>query len=136
MKKIWLCLIIAVCSWTAFAQDMTLPVKIVSYQISRRQTSALYERAEIIISDETQSWQIILYRKDGTDPEQILLEKFDDIGNHIGVFRTITIKEGNKTSGSELFAYLPVFEGNNIRIDLCDKRTEGVKRRLIVSVAL
>ena len=73
-----------------------------------------------------------MYRKDGAGPERIKLEKFDDIGHNNGVFRTVIIQEVAGTSGSNLFAYMPVFEGNKIRVDLCDTKTEGVKRRIIL----
>jgi hypothetical protein len=114
------------------AEPLSVPVKIVSYLISRKQTAAQYEKADLIIDDETQSWEIILYRKDGKDPEHIKLETFDDIGQNNGVFRTITIREGSATSGSDLFAYMPVFSNGKIQVDLCNTRTEGVRRRLIL----
>jgi hypothetical protein len=114
------------------AEPLSIPVTITSYLISRRQTAVQYEKAELIIDDETQSWEIVLYRKDGKDPEHIKLEKFEDIGRDNGVFRTITIKEGSTTSGSNLFAYMPVFTDGKIQVDLCDTRTEGVRRRLIL----
>jgi hypothetical protein len=116
------------------AEPLSVPVKIVSYLISRRQTAAQYERADLVIDDETQSWEIILYRKDGKNPEHIKLEKFDDIGHDNGVFRSITIQEGATTSGSNLFAYMPVFDKGKIQVDLCDTRTEGVRRRLILEL--
>jgi hypothetical protein len=116
------------------AEPLSVPVKITSYLISRRQTAVQYEKADLVIDDETQSWEIILYRKDGKDPEHIKLEKFDDIGHNTGVFRTITILEGGKTSGSNLFAYMPVFDNGKIQIDLCDTKTEGVRRRLILEM--
>jgi hypothetical protein len=132
MKKLLFFVVFGICSWMAFAQPTPITFKISSYLISRRQTAAQYEKVELIIDDEAQSWEIILYRKDGAEPEHIKLEKFDDIGHKNGVFRTITIQEKAGTSGSGLFAYMPVFEGNKIRVDLCDTRTEGVKRRLIM----
>jgi hypothetical protein len=116
------------------AEPLSIPVKITSYLISRRQTAAQYEKADLIIDDETQSWEIILYRKDGTDSDHIKLQQFDDIGNNNGVFRTITIQESSKTSGSNLFAYMPVFTDGKIQVDLCDVKTEGVRRRLILEL--
>jgi hypothetical protein len=132
MKKLLFVVVFGICSWTVFAQPAPITFKVVSYLISRRQTAPQYEKAELIVDDENQSWEIILYRKDGAEPEHIKLEKFDTIGRNNGVFRTVTIREAAGTSGSGLFAYMPVFEGNKIRVDLCDTRTEGVKRRLIM----
>jgi hypothetical protein len=134
MKKHLFFLALVLCSWTVMAEPLSVPVKITSYLISRRQTAAQYEKADLIIDDETQSWEIVLYRKDGKDPEHIKLENFEDIGRDNGVFRAITIQEGSTTSGSNLFAYMPVFTGGKIRVDLCDTRTEGVKRRLILEL--
>jgi hypothetical protein len=133
MKKLVFLLIFGICALVLFTQPEGIPFKVFSYQISTRQLASQYTKAELIISDETQSWEIILYRKDGKNSEHIKLEQFDDINqkNH-GVFRNVTIVEAAGTSGSNLFAYMPVFEGNKIRVDLCDKRTEGVKRRLII----
>ncbi|GHV84825.1 hypothetical protein AGMMS50230_04330 [Spirochaetia bacterium] len=130
MKKLIFVVVFGICSWAAFAQAITF--KVASYQISRRQAAPQYTKAELVVNDNDQSWEIILYRKDGAVPERIKLEKFDDIGHNLGVFRTITIQEAAGTSGSNLFAYMPVFDGNKIRVDLCDTRTEGVKRRLII----
>jgi hypothetical protein len=130
MKKLVMFVILGICAGAAFAQP--IPFTVSSYQISRRQTAPQYTRAELIVNDESQSWEIILYRKDGVGPERIKLEKFDDIGHNNGVFRTVIIQEAAGTSGSNLFAYMPVFEGNKIRVDLCDTKTEGVKRRLIL----
>ena len=132
MKKLLLILVCSICGLAVFAQPDAIPFKVFSYQISTRQTATQYTKAELIINDETQSWEIVLYRKDGKNTERIKLETFDDIGHNNGVFRTVTIMEAAGTSGSNLFAYMPVFEGNRIRVDLCDKRTEGVKRRLIM----
>ena len=133
MKKLFLFVIFCVCGLAVFAQSDAIAFKVFSYQISTRQTASQYARAELIINDENQSWEIILYRKDGKNSEHIKLEQFNEINskNH-GVFKTVTIMEAAGTSGSNLFAYMPVFEGNRIRVDLCDKRTEGVKRRLIM----
>jgi hypothetical protein len=114
------------------AEPLSVSVKITSYLISRRQTATQYEKADLIVDDETRSWEIVLYRKDGKDPEHIKLEKFEDTGNDNGVFRTITIQEGSKTSGSNLFAYMPVFADGKIQVDLCDTKTEGVRRRIIL----
>ncbi|MDR1505735.1 MAG: hypothetical protein LBI67_01395 [Treponema sp.] len=134
MKKIAFFAVCVLCSWAAVAEPLSVPVKIASYLISRRQTAAQYEKADLVIDDETQSWEIVLYRKDGADNERIKLEKFEDIGNNNGVFRTITIQENSKTSGSGLFAYMPVFNNGKIQVDLCDTRTEGVRRRLILEL--
>ncbi|MDR1931079.1 MAG: hypothetical protein LBQ44_10705 [Treponema sp.] len=132
MKRIVFCLILGICTYIqAFAEP--IPVKIVSYLIGRRETAAQYLRGELIINDEEQSWEIVLYKKNNADPERIKLEKFDDIGRNIGVFRSITVREASGTLGSNLFAYMPAFEDNKIRVDLCDTRTEGVKRRLVIS---
>lgn len=132
MKKLFLIIGVCIFGLTVFAQSEAISFKVFSYQISTRQTANQYTKAELLINDENQSWEIILYRKDGKNSERIKLEKFDDIGRNNGVFRTVTIMEAAGTSGSNLFAYMPVFDGNKIRIDLCDKRTEGVKRRLIM----
>jgi hypothetical protein len=134
MRKQLFFLAFVLCSWTIMAEPLSVPVKITSYLISRRQTAAQYEKADLIIDDETQSWEIVLYRKDGTDPEHIKLEKFEATGRDNGVFRTITIQEGSTTSGSNLFAYMPVFTDGKIQVDLCDTRTEGVRRRLILEL--
>jgi hypothetical protein len=131
MKRFIFIVFFGISVGAAFAQS-AIPFKVSSYLISRRQTSGQYVRAELLVNDETQSWEITLYRKDGAGPERIKLEKFDDIGGNKGVFRTITIQDSSGASGSGLFAYMPVFEGSKIRIDLCDTRTEGVKRRLIL----
>ena len=139
MKKLFFLLVFGVCALVLFTQSEGIPFKVFSYQISTRQTANQYSKAELIITEtiETQSnpinWEIILHRKDGKNSEHIKLEQLDDINqkNH-GVFRNVTIIEAAGTSGSNLFAYIPAFEGNRIRVDLCDKRTEGVKRRLIM----
>ena len=132
MKKLFLITFLGIFGLVIFSQSEGIPFKVFSYQISTRQTASQYTKAELLISDETQSWEIILYRKDGKKEEHIKLEQFDDIGRNNGVFRTVTITEAAGVSGSNLFAYMPVFEGSRIRVDLCDKRTEGVKRRLIM----
>jgi hypothetical protein len=132
VKRAFFFLSFILCSWIITAEPLSVPVKITSYLISRKQTVAQYEKADLIIDDESQSWEIVLYRKDGADSERIKLEKFDDAGN--GVFRTVIIEEGSKTSGSNLFAYMPVFDDGKIQIDLCDTRTEGVRRRLILEL--
>jgi hypothetical protein len=132
MKKLFLLCIAGFLAGAVFAQSDAIPFKVSSYQISRRQTAAQYTKAELFVNDETQSWEIVLYRKDGKGPERIKLEKFDDIGQNNGVFRTITIQDSSGATGGGLFAYMPVFEGNKIRVDLCDTKTEGVKRRLIL----
>jgi len=132
MKKLYFLIVFVMCGSAVFAQSQAITFKVALYQISRKQIASQYTRAELIIDDENQSWEIVLYRKDGAKPERIKLEKFDDIGRDLGVFRTVTIMEAAGTSGSSLFAHMPVFEGNKIRVDLCDTRTEGVKRRLIM----
>ena len=132
MKKLFFIVVLGIFGLTVFTQTEPIPFKVFSYQISTRQTASQYSKAELIIDDETQSWEIILYRKDGKNSERIKLEEFDDIGRGKGVFRTVTITEGSGTLGSNLFAHMPLFEGNRIRVDFCDKRTEGVKRRLII----
>jgi len=132
MKKLYFLIVFVICGLTAFAQSQAIPFKVATYQISRRQLASQYTKAELIIDDEKQSWEIILYRKDNAKPEYIKLEKFDDIGRDVGVFRTVTIMEAAGTSGGNLFAHMPVFDGNKITVDLCDTRTEGVRRRLII----
>lgn len=132
MKKTFLAAIFLICGFALFSAAEGIPFKVFSYQISTRQTANQYTKAELIINDETMSWDIVLYRKDGKEAEHILLEQFDDIGHNLGVFRTVTIIEAAGKSGSNLFAYMPIFEGSRIRVDLCDKRTEGTKRRLIM----
>ncbi|MCL1814199.1 MAG: hypothetical protein FWG27_00030 [Treponema sp.] len=132
MKKLVFLVIFGICGLAAFAQSETIPFKITSYQISRRQLANQYSRAEVIVDYEAMTWEIILYRKDGGNPERIKLEKFDDIGRNNVVFRAVTIVEAAGTSGSNLFAYLPKNDDNVQRVDLCDNRTEGVKRRLVM----
>ena len=132
MKKLIFLIVFGICGLMVFTQTDAIPFKVSSYQISTRQTASQYTKAELLIDDETQSWEIILYRKDGKNNEHIKLEQFNDIGRNKGVFRTVTITEGAGVSGSNLFAHMPVFEGTKIRVDLCDKKTEGVKRRLIM----
>ena len=132
MKKLIFIVIFCIFGLSVFTLPEAIPFKVSSYQISTRQTAAQYTKADLLVDDETQSWEIILHRKDGKTSERIKLEQYDDIGRGKGVFRTVTIIEGAGTSGSNLFAHMPVFDGNKIRVDLCDKRTEGVKRRLIM----
>ena len=132
MKKLFLITILGICGLVIFSQNEGIPFKVFSYQISTRQTANQYTKADLLIDDETMSWEIVLHRKDGKASESIKLEQYDDIGHNNGVFRTVTIKEAAGVSGSNLFAYMPVFEGNRIRVDLCDKKTEGTKRRLIM----
>jgi hypothetical protein len=112
-----------------------IPVKVNSYQISGTQSASLYEKAELIINDENQFWEIILYRKGG-DREIIKMETFDDIGKDLAVFRTITIQEGGRPAyiARDLFAYMPVFNSGKIQIDLCNAKTEGVRRRIILAL--
>jgi len=131
MKKLFF-IAISLCGFIAFAQSEAIAFKVFSYQISTRQTANQYSQAELVINDDSQSWEIILHRKDGKTSERIKLEQFDDIGKNKGVFRTVTITDASGVSGSNLFAHMPLFDGNKIRVDLCDKRTEGVKRRLII----
>jgi hypothetical protein len=134
MKKVFFLLFFGICAYVqAFAQP--IPVKVVSYLIGRRETAAQYERGELIINDETQSWEIILYKKTGgpDSGERILMKNFADIGNGNAVFRSITITEGSKSTGADLFAYFPVFKDGKIQIDLCDNKTERTRRRLIIS---
>ena len=131
MKKL-IIIVFLVCGLVLFSAADAIPFKVFSYQISTRQLASQYTKAELNINDETMSWEIILIRKDGKASESIKLEQFDDIGRNNGVFRTVTITEAAGVSGSNLFAYMPVFDGNRIRVDLCDKRTEGTKRRLIM----
>lgn len=131
MKKVSI-FVLLICGLVLFSAAESIAFNVFSYQISTRQTANQYTKAELIINDETMSWDIVLHRKDGKESEHILLEQFDDIGRNNGVFRAVTIKEAAGISGSNLFAYMPVFEGNKIRVDLCDKRTEGTKRRLIM----
>ncbi|MDR2210838.1 MAG: hypothetical protein LBO65_05135 [Spirochaetaceae bacterium] len=131
MKKLILLLVLGFFTWTGFAQSAPIVFKVASYQISRRQTANQYTKAELLVDDENQTWEIVLYRKDGAEPEHIKLENFTFLGGH-GVFRTVIIREASGTSGSNLFAYMPAYEGNKIRIDLCDIRTEGARRRLII----
>ena len=131
MKKLVFLIVFGIIGLVVFTQTAGIPFKVESYQISTRQTARFYSKAELIINDEAQTWEIILHRVEG-NIERIKLEQFDDIGRNIGVFRTVIIQEAAGTSGSNLFAYMPVFEGNKIRVDLCDKRTEGTRRRLIM----
>ena len=133
MKKAFFLIIIGIVSLSLFAQLTPIGFRVSSYQISTRQIASQYTRAELLINDENQSWEIILHRREG-NPDRIKLENYDDIGRGIGVFRSVTITEASGTSGSNLFAYMPAFEGNRIRVDLCDKRTEGVRRRLIMEI--
>ncbi|MDR1307194.1 MAG: hypothetical protein LBK74_06450 [Treponema sp.] len=132
MKKLVLVVIAGLCTAAVFAQSGAILFKVSSYQVSRRQTASQYTRAELFVNDETQSWEIVLHRKDGAGPERIKLEKFDDIGHNNGVFRAITIQDNSGATGGGLFAYMPVFEGSKIRVDLCDTRNESVRRRLIL----
>jgi len=132
MKRLFFTVAFIMFGLGAFAQSNTITFKVSSYQINRKETAPLYVRAELIIDDETQSWKITLHRKDGATPEQLKLEKSSDIGNNRMVFRTVSIQEGSGTSGANLYAYVPPFEGNKIRVDICDAKTEGVKRRLIL----
>jgi uncharacterized glyoxalase superfamily metalloenzyme YdcJ len=118
------------CADTVFAQAITL--KVMSYLISKKQNAALYEKAELSTDDETQAWELVLYRKDGSASERIRLENFAEVSGN-GVFRKVSIQEGEKTSGQGMFGYVPVFD-SKIQIDLCDNRTEAVRRRLILGL--
>jgi len=133
MKKVFFFVVFGIIGWSLFAQSEPIAFRVASYQISSRQTASQYLNAELIINDENMTWEIILHRRQGA-PERILLSGYDNIGRGIGVFRTVTITEAAGVSGSNLFAYMPHFEGNRIRVDLCDKRTEGVRRRLIMEI--
>jgi hypothetical protein len=128
MKKILLFVFITY-TQVIFA-DNGISLTVNSYLISRKQTASLYEKAELIINDETQSWEVILHRKDGAETEHIRLENFREASGN-GVFQKVSIQEGGKTSGQGLFGHVPVFN-NKIQIDLCDYRTEAVRRRLIL----
>jgi len=132
MKRIFITVAFILFGFTAYTQSNAITFKVSSYQINRKETASSYVRAELIISDETQSWVISLHRKDGANPEQIKLEKPSDIGNNRMVFRTVSIKESSGTSGADLYAFVPPFEGSKIRMDICDTKTENVKRRLIL----
>ena len=150
MKKL-LIIVLLICGLVLFSAAEGISFKIFSYQISTRQTANQYTKAELIITPvETlvegspvnpklppkyelgYIWEIILHRKDGKPSESIKLEKHKELGVNHGVFDQVTITEAAGVSGSNLFAYVPTFEGNRIRVDLCDKRTEGTKRRLIM----
>ena len=133
MKKLFFLVIFGIISLSLFTQTTPIPFKVASYQISTRQTANLYTRAELVVNDQNMTWEITLHRRDGAS-ERIFLESYDSIGRGIGVFRKVTITEATGVSGSNLFAYMPHFEGNRIRVDLCDKRTEGVRRRLIMEI--
>jgi hypothetical protein len=118
-------------------EPVSIELKINSYLISRKQNSGRFSGARLSVSDETQTWEITLFKKDGSDPDKIKLEGFEFYNKSVqnqGVFRSITIIEGEKVSGSDLFAYMPEFKKDTIQIDLCDKRTEGVRRRLILKI--
>ncbi|MDR2552715.1 MAG: hypothetical protein LBD31_06075 [Treponema sp.] len=129
-KKPVFTMILWICGGLLFAQPAPIQFRVSSYLVSGKQTSSQYARAELVVNDETQSWEITLYRKSGA-AERIKLESFDDLGKN-GVFRSIIIQETAGTSGGGLFAYMPAFEGNKIRVDLCDTKTERVRRRLII----
>jgi hypothetical protein len=132
MKKLFVLLILGICV-QAFAQ--AFPIKVVSYLIGRKETAAQYDRGELQINDETQSWEIVLYKKTGANREEkIVLKTFSELGGGIAVFRNITITEAGKNTGSDLFAYIPNFDPAKLQIDLCDNKTERTKRRLVISV--
>jgi len=132
MKRLFFTVTFIMAGLAAFAQSSAITFKVSSYQISRKETAPLYVKAELLVNDEAQSWEIVLYRKDGANPERIKLEKYSDIGRDNMVFRTVTVQEGSGTSGANLYAFVPPFEGSKIRLDICDAKTEGVKRRLIL----
>ena len=132
MKRLFLMVTFVMAGLAVSALSNAITFKVSSYQISRKETAPLYVRAELIIDDDSQSWEIILYKKDGTNPERIKLEKPSDIGSNNMVFRTVSIQESSGTSGNNLYAFIPPFAGNKIRVDICDAKTEGVKRRLIL----
>ncbi|MDR2701400.1 MAG: hypothetical protein LBB72_03105 [Spirochaetaceae bacterium] len=132
MKRLFFWAVFVTVGLVAFAQSNTITFKVSSYLINRKETAQLYVRAELTIDDETQSWEIILHRKDGTNPERIKLEKPSDISRNNMVFRTVAIQEGAGPSGANLYAFVPPFQGSKIRVDICDAKTEGVKRRLIL----
>ena len=129
-KKLFVCLAIILCAEAASAQAITF--KVMSYLISKKQNAALYEKAELSTDDETQVWEVVLYRKDGSASERIRLENFAEVSGN-GIFRKVSIQEGGKTSGWGMFGYIPVFDGK-IQIDLCDNRTEVVRRRLVLAL--
>jgi hypothetical protein len=116
-----------------YAQAFAIPIKVVSYLIGRKETAGQYSRGELLINDETQSWEIVLYKKAGDIEEKIVMQNSDAFRNGNGVFRKIVISEGNKKLGSDLFAYIPIFDAGRIQIDFCDTKTERTKRRLIIS---
>ena len=154
MKKLFIVVVFLVCGLVLFSAAEGIPFKVFSYQISTRQTASQYTKAELIITpvetlveespgspgnpklppryERGYIWEIILHRKDGKPSEIIKLEEHKEFGDTHGVFNQVTITEAAGVSGSNLFAYVPTFEGNRIRVDLCDKRTEGTKRRLIM----
>jgi hypothetical protein len=115
-------------------EPVSIDLKIVSYLVSRKQNSARFASARLTVNDATQTWEVVLHKKDGSAPDRILMEESDPTGANMYVFRKITIFEGDKTSGGDLFAYMPNTKDGRIQIDLCDKRTEGVRRRLILSI--
>ena len=148
MKKLFSVVVFLVCGLVLFSAAEAIPFKVFSYQISTRQTANQYTKAELIVTPIEikverpaglppgytwgYTWEIILYRKDGKPSEIIKLEDHKELGDNHGVFNQVTITEAAGVSGSNLFAYVPKYEGNRIRVDLCDKRTEGTKRRLII----
>jgi hypothetical protein len=132
MKRLVFLAVLVIIGLASFAQSNAITFKVSSYLISRKETAQLYVRAELLVDDAAQSWEIILYRKDGANPERIKLGKSSDIGRNNMVFRTVAVQEGSGTSGSNLYAFVPPFDGSKIRVDICDAKTEGVKRRLIL----
>jgi hypothetical protein len=133
MKRL-LFLVVLVCGLAVYTQSEGIHFKVSSCLIGGKQTAKSYTGAELVVDEDTKTWEIFLYRKDNKDPDNIKLEKPDVIsfqGKNQEVFRTVTIKEGASTSGSNLFALL-VFDGAKIQVDLCDTKTEKTKRRIIL----
>ena len=66
MKKLFLVVVVfLVCGLVLFSAAESIPFKVFSYQISTRQTASQYTKADLVIDDETMSWEIVLHRKDG-----------------------------------------------------------------------
>jgi len=63
MKKLYFLIVFVILGSAVFAQPQAIPFKVSVYQISRRQLASQYTKAELIIDDENQSWEIVLYRK-------------------------------------------------------------------------
>lgn len=114
----------------AFSQAVSL--KVTAYDVDRRPTANQYEKAELSINDETQSWEIVLYRKDQGAPERIVLEDFKEVSGN-GVFHKVSISEKGQKSGAGLFGYIPVFKGE-IQIQLCNTHNERIRRKLVLGI--